>query len=46
MNFTVKSRELDDIDSEVVQLTQKVSQFAFPEDKKPTKETIMTGYKV
>ncbi len=43
---TLKTRELDDVDPEVVQLTQEVSQFAFPEDKKPTKETIMTGYKV
>jgi hypothetical protein len=42
----LSNRELDDVDPEVVKLTREVSQFAFPEDLRPTKETIMTGYKV
>jgi len=38
-------READEIDSDVLELTKEVSKFAFPKDGKPSKDTILTGFK-
>jgi hypothetical protein len=43
--FFCWNREADEIDPEVLKLTKEVSKFAFPEDRKPSQETILTGFK-
>ncbi len=38
-------READEIDSEVLELTKEVSNFAFPGVSRPSQETVLTGFK-
>ncbi len=44
-NFFYYFREADEIDSGVLELTKEVGKFVFPKDGKPSKETILTGFK-